>query len=698
MEKIYTNYLLSKRILVSDVDKQVDSNETIARALFCLYNECGVVVKRGKELLTAETAKKLLDLMYVRVPDAFYRNYPMSVLNMTPDQLLIDQIIHYTITYGLNEFDEAGHSIFEEKLTERAPLRDEDITISYWSVLTEEQAHDVIKVCAMDLLKGSRPLNVNQEELVLAVYNDNTFDNNEIFNVIKSKNIAIRMLLLTRDWAFTKFLNLADVTKVVEELLATEYYTRTYGEKVPSIKKLNLKNKDRKFITQVLDRILERRNIEYSDCYEKKKVWCGLLHHIHYVPKNENATEFVNAMRGNGTNHSVFAYVEDMIEKGDPVTAAKYLVARKSSSALIRNLNYILSRCISLEQVSGVLDSLGGDFNIVAAIQLYEKYKYMDDSKDEQRIFSFVKYKLNRVHKETDEEVKHRKSYVPAVIRNSVTEQLLKIIKEKLANTIDKKIYIDPAMSHYALPINESTGSTGLGYVTIGSRIPLGSKNIRAFTYWEKVNDIDLACFALNDDGSRNEFSWRTMRNNQSCAVTYSGDQTSGYNGGSEFFDINLVEFKKQYPNASYIVFTNNVFSDKNFSETICTAGFMLRKDLQAGKVFEPKTVATSYKITADSTFAYLFAIDLKTNEMIWLNQGVDTRLHIGANAEMSQLEKSFNICRVFNVYNFFTWCANPEMIVEKPEDAEIVVSDLVEGDNVIHGCDAEKILPYMNI
>lgn len=697
MEKIYANYLLSKRILVSDVSRQADSDETIARALFCLYNECGVVVKRGKELLTSETTKKLLEKMYVRVPESFYRNYPMSVLNMTPDQLLIDQLVHYTITYGLNEFDEAGHSIFEEKLTERAPLRDDDIAVSYWSVLTEEQAHEVIKVCAMDLLKGSRPLNANQEELVLAVYNDNTFDNNEIFNVIKSKNIAIRLLLLTRDCAFTKFLSIADVTKVVEELLVTEYYHRTYGEKVPSIKKLNLKNKDRKFITKILDRILERRNIEFSECYEKKQIWCGLLHHIHYVAKTADGQEFVNAMRGKD-NLSVYSQTESYLAQGYPVTAAKYLVARKSSGALIRNLNYFLSRCISLEQVSGVLHSLGADFNIVAAIQLYEKYKYMTDSQDEPRTFSFVKYKLTRVHKETDEEVKQRRSYVPAVIRNSVTEQLLNMIKEKLANTIDKKIYIDPAMSHYALPINESTGNTGLGYMTIGSRIPLGSKNIRAFTYWEKVNDIDLACFALNKDGSRNEFSWRTMRNNQSSAVTYSGDQTSGYNGGSEFFDINLVEFKKQYPNTKYIVFTNNVFSAKNFSETVCTAGFMLRKDLQAGKVFEPKTVATSYSITADSTFAYLFAIDLKTNEMIWLNQGVDTRSHIGANAEMSQLEKSFNICKVFNVYNFFTWCANPEMIVEKPEDAEIVVSDLVEGDNVIHGCDAEKILPYMNI
>ena len=297
MEKIYTDYLLSKRILVSDVDKQIDSNETVALALFCLYNEYGVVVTRGKELVTAAATQKLIEQLNERVPDAFYRNYPMGVLSMTPNQLLIDQLVHYAITYGLNEVDEAGHSIFEENLMDRAPLRDDDLAVSYWSILTEEQAHNTIKVCVMDLLKGSRPLNSNQEELVLAVYKDNTFENNEIFNVIKSKNIAIRMLLLTRDWAFTKFLSLADVIKVVEELLVTEYYHRTYGEKVPSIKKLNLKNKDRKFITQILDRILERKDVEFSDCYEKKQIWCGLLHHIHYIAKTTEGQEFVNAMR-----------------------------------------------------------------------------------------------------------------------------------------------------------------------------------------------------------------------------------------------------------------------------------------------------------------------------------------------------------------------------------------------------------------
>ena len=73
MEKIYTDYLLSKRILVSDVDKQVDSNETVALALFCLYNEYGIVITRGKELVTAAVTRKLIEQLGGCVPDAFFQ-------------------------------------------------------------------------------------------------------------------------------------------------------------------------------------------------------------------------------------------------------------------------------------------------------------------------------------------------------------------------------------------------------------------------------------------------------------------------------------------------------------------------------------------------------------------------------------------------------------------------------------------------
>lgn len=110
------------------------------------------------------------------------------------------------------------------------------------------------------------------------------------------------------------------------------------------------------------------------------------------------------------------------------------------------------------------------------------------------------------------------------------------------------------------------------------------------------------------------------MTDMQSDAIVYSGDETSGYNGGSEYFDINIVMFRMLYPDLRYIIFCNNVFSDLTFDNCICRAGYMLRDENDSGQVFEPKTVKSSFKVSASTHFCYLFAIDLDKNEFVWLN------------------------------------------------------------------------------
>ena len=136
-------------------------------------------------------------------------------------------------------------------------------------------------------------------------------------------------------------------------------------------------------------------------------------------------------------------------------------------------------------------------------------------------------------------------------------------LSEKLRNRLGK-VYIEPSMKNYTLPLAENTSQGGFGVLSKGSRIPIEEgKKLRAFTYWEKVNDIDLSVFALTEDGNRREFSWRTMSGRQSAAITYSGDETSGYQGGSEYFDINLPEFKALYSEYRYLIFAITLFQGK---------------------------------------------------------------------------------------------------------------------------------------
>lgn len=356
--------------------------------------------------------------------------------------------------------------------------------------------------------------------------------------------------------------------------------------------------------------------------------------------------------------------------------------------------------------------------NPVVLIQMLMRYDQMrfEENEANPRTFAFTKNNRMRVHKETGEEVLRRRSWVGPATIELAEKKLTDLLLKSLQGRVNKKIYVSPAMARIAVPLETSTGSTGFGVMTTGSRIPIPEgKFIRAFTYWEKVNDIDLSCFGIDDEGHQTEFSWRTMWGLQSEIMTFSGDQTSGYNGGSEFFDIRFDEFRKEYPNIEYLVFCDNVYSQSAFSKCTCKAGFMVRDDpswplwkgttgynpdRNYGELFDPKTVATSFRIDSDSTFAYMFAIDLVHREMIWLNISRAGEHHVAGTSDMRWLTKYFRTTNVFNAHALWT---NVGISVEDPSKAEVIVGDLPNekvfrdrGAEIIHSWDFEKMLAVL--
>ena len=125
----------------------------------------------------------------------------------------------------------------------------------------------------------------------------------------------------------------------------------------------------------------------------------------------------------------------------------------------------------------------------------------------------------------------------------------------------------------------------------------------------------------------------------------------------------------------------------------------MIRNDIDSGEVFEPKTVASSFTINCDSTFAYLFGIDLDTKELIWLNIARRGVVQVAGTTSLAFLLDYFNLSSIINVYDLF------EMLAEKLTDdssvADVVVTDeevaTKEGAVVVHSYDVEKITAYMN-
>lgn len=678
MHEIYKDYLFEKHILVSNGNLE---DKNAFEVLFALAHFFGVKIIKGGKLANYEMIGDLSKRFGENVPEPFYKGFPGSVRELTTEELLFDQLLHYSVTYGLGDFEEPGHSVFEKDF-ERIAFR-EATEVKEFVVQTEEEAEETVQTIVNDLLAGSRPLSERQYALALAYI----LDHDEVVPDIVSKNTLVRLLIDTKRLSLADKMNLSDVMKVVDEL---NY--RNYNNSNP--KKLNLKNQDRKFLTEILDRMFQGDRCDIRTCYEKKQLWNGFLHHLHYQPENEAASIFVRTMREKG-NESVYSEFEKLMRENRRQEATKLLREKKGTSVLLRNLDYIISR-MDNEETEAFLSGFPKDCSVLILLQLLFRYESVSQGKG--RTFRFSRHNLLKVHTETPQEQDRRQSRLSEEQIKTLKSVIRSTLSERLKNRLGK-VYVDPVMKNYALPLSESTSQGGFGVLSKGSRIHIGEgKKLRVFTYWERVNDIDLSVFALTEDGRKKEFSWRTMAAQQSGAITFSGDETSGYHGGSEYFDINIPEFKEQYPEYRYLVFCNNVFTGITFSKCFCKAGYMLRDEEDSGEIYEPKTIESAFLVDCESTFAYLFGIDLIKNEFIWLNQARNSNAQVAGSTSLTFLLDYFHTTEIFNVYDFFKMMA--EELVEDPMEAEIVVSDhetaYADGAEMIREYDFEKIRAFM--
>ena len=730
MKSIYKAFLFEKHILVSDCP---EPEENPFEVLYSLANLYAIHVTEGAALAHRDMLPFAAAQLGANVPRAFYKGFPQSVRELSPDQLLFDQLLHYAATYGLGDFSAPGRSVFEEDF-ERTAFR-ENVPMKDFVIMSEADALDELRKRVDDLFLGSRPLSENQFALVLSYISDNAYRP----QAIASRNTAVRLLLQRRDLSFAAYLSLPDVIKVLDEIVYANQVLSSVQSKKPahakdpdlfasffspdmheqyltqfarmysplkrySLKKLNLPNRDRRLLAELISRLIgaaaagSSRDALFAACCEKKKIWCGLLHHIHFRPQTGDEKRFAALIRGRENPSAYSKFERAMTESGAPA-AAGVLKDAKGSSAVLRNLNYIVSRCRGAQEIEGVCRMIDSR-NAILLTQLLLRYSQYRDKKGVRRSFRYVFHNMMRVFQETPALAARRKTVLSgsmlALLNAAVRRQLEEALRGRLG-----RVYIAPSLDRYALPLQEGTSQGGFGVLPKGTRLPIdaGIKKVRAFTYWEQVNDIDLSVIGLEENGNQREFSWRTMSHSQSGAITYSGDQVSGFNGGSEYFDVDLALFRELYPQIRYLVFCDNVFSNLFFSQCVCKAGYMSRDIIDSGEVFEPKTVESSFIVNSDSTFAYLFGIDLETNDFVWLNSARDSQAAVAGTTPFAFLIDYFHVTDVVSMGSFFRMMASE--VVDDPALADVILTDhpvdAPEGAEVIREYDFERMIALMN-
>lgn len=358
MKDVFKEYLFQKHILVNDSPIFYASSKAQNQATFAtvvaLAKMFSIRIQEGTEKVSESMIDDAAKYLGEYVPEPFYRGFPNSVRELTKEQLFYDQLLHYTETYGMGWFHEAGHSVVEEAyerigFNEHTEPRD-------FTVLSEHEAEECLQEFVRTLLSGNRPLNIDQFMVVQAAIQD--FHHDVLPEWIFCKDTAIRLLYDFKDLYFCRYLKLSDTIKLLQYIQFTQYGSE-------NLKKLNLKNQDRKFLTSVIDWFEEmgaktdEHYCDYMEAFTKRKIWCGLFHHIHYKNKMDVGLmgRFITDVRSN-KNFSHYHHFEKYMRDGEYQAAANYLKQFKGNSSLVRNLNYILSRCDNEKKVEEVLTCL----------------------------------------------------------------------------------------------------------------------------------------------------------------------------------------------------------------------------------------------------------------------------------------------------------------------------------------------------
>ena len=464
LNKIFKRFLFTKGYLVSE-----DVNNNAFAVCYTLAKLFNIRIVSGYQNASDNMILDVAEFLGKFVPKPFYLNFPKSAREFSPDRLLYDQLYHYFLTYVCGDFSEEGHSFFEDEFSRS--VFSENTESTDFEIITVPVAIDMINEYVENIFASTRPINDVQYELVKTYIDEFGY---EVRNCA-CKDTAIRLLIDTRDLKYVELINLPDVIKLVDTMNYEIYDNK-------NIKKLNFLNQDRKFVTKVIDSIFENRcyNINIRDCFEKRAIWAGLLHHIHYKPKTSSAKEFVWEMHGY-ENYSVYSAFERAMSRNDIRLAVNVLHQGKGQGAILRELNYIISRCKDEDDIEYVINSINTN-NTIILIQLIMQYS--NYAFGAARTFKFTRYNKLRVHTETEEEIKKRKT----LLSQKMVDKLLAILIKKLEMNLYGrlgKVYIDSNMYNVALPIQENISNGGYGVLPKGTRIHIEEcKKIRAFTYW----------------------------------------------------------------------------------------------------------------------------------------------------------------------------------------------------------------------
>lgn len=228
-------------------------------------------------------------------------------------------------------------------------------------------------------------------------------------------------------------------------------------------------------------------------------------------------------------------------------------------------------------------------------------------------------------------------------------ERLAELLKAALVAQLSQReswqgqrVWIDPELANYTVPLQQRAASDGLLSVGRGSRIAVDlDKVIRLFVYWKQAarrTDLDLSLMQMDEDFQYiGHVSYTQL---SGAGIRHSGDLQSAPHGAAEFID---VDPKALASGVRYLAPQIYRYCGESFADTAAAhAGWMVRDRVDANiKSFDIKTVANKFDLRGRAAYCVPLLVDLEAKQIVIVDLYMGTRAfhnHVeGAHGDVSK-------------------------------------------------------------
>lgn len=371
--------------------------------------------------------------------------------------------------------------------------------------------------------------------------------------------------------------------------------------------------------------LLVQRLGELSDGYRadtlatRQNLWRRVMRYVH--PFEFAATDAekraLDIIHSNIEYRTFASEVESAFEAGELVPAVDLLVQRPGQ---------LVARIVHLATLDGDLAYLR---NAVAAVgsrarvtQLVAAYNGLAALAAGRSTVQRVTGRANFVREQRGDVSAADAVLLQLAVRAALQSRILSLGGE----LVPDGLVVGTADSAAVSTINRDASSTDRA-IERGEKFEIGGEQgvLRLFVHWHNGPgrvDLDLGALLLDADFRQvATVDYRSYQDNRGYA-TYSGDLTDAPepDGAAEFIDIDLKAAVRVRPEARYVAMTVNSFTGQRLSTVDHLAGAMLRSDGDRGQHFDPRTVATAFRSSNESTLVSPLVVDLVTREAIWVD------------------------------------------------------------------------------